>query len=370
MIYLDHNATSPVLPEVREAMLRWLGVPANPSSAHQAGQAAAMAVDVAREQVAALVGGKPAGVVFTSGATEANHLFLRGAMQRQPGRLVVGPMEHPCVKGAAKALHGQGQPVTVLQADPQGRTVLPEALPEGATVVSLMAANHETGVVQPFAELAAMARTAGAAMHVDATQFLGRLPWPEGLRVDGVAMSGHKLGGPPGIGALMLPDGEPFPPLYEGSQERGRRGGTVPTALAVGLGVACELALSQLQVRRQRWVRLREEIEAGIHRLGGRVIGAEVARVPQTTCAVFEGVRGESLVQALDLRGVCVSAGSACTSGSMKASEVLQAMGDPQPDGVLRVSLGPDSTRDDVQALLAALPDVLSAIRLASEWEW
>ncbi|MCB9681555.1 MAG: cysteine desulfurase [Alphaproteobacteria bacterium] len=366
MIYLDHNATSPLLPEVRAMMLPWLERPTNPSSAHAAGQAAMGALERAREQVAALVGARPSGVVFTSGATEANHLFLRGAFEVRSGRLVVGSLEHPCVLGAAGVLQRRGVPVTFLPADRDG-VVDVRDLPPDTAVVSLMAANHETGVCQPVEAAWEAAQAQGAWLHVDASQAAGRVDLT-GIRARAVVLSSHKLGGPLGIGALVLPDGEPFPPLFPGAQERGRRGGTVNVPGAVGFGMACVVASEQRQARMARWVAARERLEAGLRALGGRVVGDRVPRVANTTCVVFAGLTGEALVQALDLRGVCVSAGAACQSGSLEPSPTLSAMGDPEPSGALRISQGPATTQAELDAFLAVLPSVLDGLRLADGW--
>jgi len=365
MIYLDHNATSPLLPEVLEAMRPWLGVPANPASVHRAGQAAATAVERAREEVAALVGGNPAGVVFTSGATEANHTFLRGLVRRRPGRVVVGPIEHPSVLAAAEAVASGGCPVQRLEVGGDGVARVPDLLPD-TVLLSLMAANHETGVLQPLDRARAAARAVGAALHVDATQAAGRVPLHLG-DADGVVLSAHKLGGPGGIGALVLPDGTPFPPLLTGgSQERGRRAGTVHTAGAVGFGEACRLARTEVAARRERWEVLSERIRARLRTRGARLVGDPDRLLPNTTCVVFPGLLGESLVQGLDLRGVCVSAGAACASGSLEPSPVLLAMGDPEPEGGLRISLGPRTTAEEVDVFLQVMDEVLENAR-ASE---
>lgn len=354
MIYLDHNATSPLLPEVLEAMRPWLGVPANPSSAHRAGQRAAVAVEAAREQVAALVGGAPAGVVFTSGATEANHTFLRGVGARV---VALSAVEHPSVRAAARA---SGARVVEMPVDALGR-VRPEA--DEADVVCLMAANHETGVLQDLEAARRLARRLGARLHVDATQAAGRVPLDLG-DIDGVVLSAHKLGGPGGVGALVLRDGDPFPPLLGGgSQERGRRAGTVNTAGVVGFGEACRLAALELDQRRRRWARQSERLRHGLRVLGARLVGDPDRLLPNTTCVVFPGIPGEALVQALDLRGICVSSGAACASGSLEPSPVLLAMKDPEPGGGLRISLGPRSADDDVEALLAQLPEILALAR-------
>jgi cysteine desulfurase len=366
MIYLDHNATSPMLPEVREAMAPWWGVPANPSSAHRTGQTAAVAVEAARVHVARLVDRSPEGVVFTSGATEANHLGLRGCLEGATGDLVISRVEHPCVRAAATLLAARGVNTRWWDVDKRG-VVRVEPLGPGTRAVALMAVNHETGVRQPLAEAVAAAKAVGAWVHVDATQGAGRGAMAlDG--VDAVVLSSHKLGGAPGVGALVLQDGEPFPALFPGSQERGRRGGTVPTALVVGFGEACRIAWAQQEARIVRWRSLRESLERALVGAGGRIIGADVPRVGNTSCVVFDGLVGETLVQAFDLRGICVSAGAACTSGSLEPSATLLAMGDPHPMGALRISLGPDTGEEEIDAFCTALPAVVEALRLAASW--
>lgn len=354
MIYLDHNATSPLLPEVLEAMRPWLGVPANPASAHQFGQRATVAVERAREQVAALVGGKREGVVFTSGATEANHTALRGAA---PSSLALSRIEHPCVIAAAELLSGQGTELRWLGVHPSGEVDLDE-IPEVELLV-LMAANHETGVIQPVQR----ALDGSIAVHVDATQAAGRIPLELG-RAASVVLSSHKLGGPSGVGALVLPGADPFPALLTGgSQERGRRAGTVNVAGAVGFGVACELARTELDARIRRWTDNRDRLEGAIRSLGGRIIGSH--RVGNTTCCGFAGIDGELLVQVLDLAGIAVSHGAACASGSLEPSPVLVAMGDPDPAGALRISQGPSTTPAEIDAAIAALTQAVEQLGAA-----
>jgi len=355
LIYLDHNADTPARPEVIDAMVRWLRVPANPASVHALGQAARVAVEEARDRVAALVGGNPAGVVFTSGATEANHTFFAGV---DPTALTNGVaasrMEHPCVLRAVERLEAQGVPLTWLSVSGSGRVELTGR----PSLIALQAANHETGVLQPVQE----ALSSGAMVHVDATQAVGRVPL-DLSKAAGVALSGHKFGGPPGVGALILPDGEPRRALMPGAQERGRRGGTVNTAGAVGLGVAAELALQDLAERQAQWSALQAHLEKGLTHLGGRVIGADEPRVANTSLVVFDGIEGETLVQALDLHGVAVSSGAACASGSVEPSPVLVAMGEPWPKGGLRTSFGRDTTADELDRFFSALGLVLSGLR-------
>lgn len=355
-----------MLAEVRAAMEVWWGVPANPSSAHRAGQTAAAAVEAARVEVGLLVGRPPEGVVFTSGATEANHLALRGVFADHVGELVIGAIEHPCVRGAASHLERSGVRVHTWEAGTDG-VVKVGPVPDRTRCVALMLANHETGVLQPVGQAAEAAARVGAWVHVDATQAAGRVV----LTLDGVhsvALSAHKLGGPPGVGALVLQDGEPFPALFPGSQERGRRGGTVPTASVVGFGVACRIARRELEARIGRWEVQRARVEACLAAAGGRLIGSAVPRVANTACVVFEGLLGETLVQAFDLRGICVSAGAACASGSLEPSPTLSAMGDPHPHGALRVSLGPTTTDEEIEAFCAAVPAVLADLELAASW--
>ena len=370
MIYLDHNATSPLLPEALDAMKPWLGKPGNPSSAHRAGQAAAMAVDEARIHVAKLVGAKPEGVVFTSGATEANHMFLNG----QRAHLIehdlayaYSKIEHPCVVSAGERLSQQGVATRLLQVKPDGEICLPNEV-ESIGVLSIMAANHETGVLQPLAEALQLKRNTPLRVHVDATQAAGRSHLDLG-EADGIVISSHKLGGPGGVGALILPDGEPFPSLLTGgSQERGRRAGTVNTAGVVGFGVACQLALERLTHRIQHWSRLREIFTGGLKKMGGNVIGTHT--IANTISVTFSGFQSESLVQGMDLRGVCISAGAACSSGSLQASPVLTAMGVADAHSGIRFSMGPSTTEEEVMQTLHLLEDTIRGLREAEELEW
>jgi cysteine desulfurase len=347
VIYLDHNATSPMLPEVMTAMTPWFGRPANPSSVHSAGQAAAMAVDKATHHVAALLGRPAAGIVFTSGATEANHQAIRGLAT---GDVAVAAIEHPSVLAAVDAAGATRHSLAV---DAHGRIQLDNV--SHCALLCMMAANHETGVVQPLERIGSL----NVATHVDATQAVGRVDLSL-TAVTSVAISAHKLGGPPGIGALSLLDGEPFPALLGGgSQQRGRRAGTIPTALVVGFGEAARIALLERPQRIARWERLSILLRAGLSGLGARLIGN--GHLANTTCVVFDGWPGETIVQALDLRGICVSSGAACASGSIDPSPVLLAMGDTQPDGGVRLSFGAATTVAEVETTLAALSDVLAS---------
>jgi cysteine desulfurase len=354
VIYLDHAATSPVLAEVADAMAAWVGVPANPSSVHGFGRRAAAAVDRARDEVAALLGRDPAGVVFGSGATEANHTAIRGFARLGAVRVLASPLEHPSVEGA---LIEAGVAVARLEVGSDGIVRVPARI--DADLVVLQAVNHEIGTVQPVRAFG------GVRLHVDATQAAGRIDL-HGIDADSVAISAHKIGGPVGVGALSLRDGAVFPGLLTGGgQERGRRAGTVDVAGVVGFGVAARLAREGLEERHAHHTALADRLRSGLVALGGRIVG--VPGIPAITTAVFGDLRGETVVQALDLRGIAVSSGAACASGSVGPSPVLRAIGDPNPRGGVRISLGPLSSEGDIDAVLIALGEVIPALGRARD---
>jgi cysteine desulfurase len=353
---------------------------ANPSSLHSAGQAARSAVEKAREQVAALVGAQPSEVVFTAGGTEADHLALVGAALalrsrgRWPARVAFSAVEHHAVHGAAHLLRELGCEVEELPVRPDGR-VDPEAwapaLRAGLDIVALMLANNETGVIQPVAEVAALARDHGVRLHCDAVQAAGKIPVSlRELGADYLAVSAHKIGGPKGAGALVARDGAPLAPLFRGSgHERGRRGGTEGLPGIVGLGAAAEWAARDLAAEPARVRDLRDRLEAGLRAaLPDLVVhGAAAPRLPNTLDASFPGARSDRLLMALDARGIAVSAGAACASGSVKPSPVLAAMGVPRELAVcaLRISLGRTTSERDVERALAAIPEAVRAARAA-----
>lgn len=359
--YLDHNATTPLDPRVLEAMSPWLVAPANPSSAHRFGRAARDAVDRAARQVAALVGADPAGVVFTSGGTEADALALTGIAPT--GRLVVSAIEHAAVREAAAA---SGRPVTEVAVMQDGVLDLPaleRALAEAPALVSVMWANNETGVVQPVAAIAACCRDAGAPFHSDAAQAVGKVPVDASL-VDALTLSAHKLYGPQGIGALVVDPALTVTPLLPGGgQQSGRRGGTLPTALIVGFGAAAALAREELDARARHTRALRDRLERALTVLARVTVVAPAAeRLPNTVQFTVTGIEGETLLLELDRRGFAVSSGSACASDRREPSHVLAAMG-ALPDGVhgvVRVSVGIGTTDADVDAFGAALAAVLA----------
>jgi len=351
-IYLDHNATTPLRPEVAEAMARVLrDVYGNPSSTHAEGAAARAALERAREQVAELVGARPDQVVFTSGATEANNTLLAALP-----RVVTTTAEHPSVLEPARALGAR-----LVGVDREGK-VDPEALAEavdGETqLVSILWANNETGVVQPL-EAIARALPRSVALHVDATQALGKIP-VEGPW-DFLSASAHKLNGPKGTGCLMCRR-EIRPLLLGGSQERGRRGGTENVAGIVGFGVACELARKELGERAARFAALRDRLFAQLEDLGRRN-GSDV--LPNTLNVEFPGIEGDALLQALDLEGVAVSAGAACHAGSISASHVLLAMGRTPEQALasLRFSVGHGNDEAQIDAAAALVRELVGRAR-------
>lgn len=334
-LYLDANATEPLRPQARAALLEVLQRVGNPSSVHQAGRQARRVLEQAREAIAGLFGAPPAGVVFTSGGTEANALAIRGLAAGR--RVLVGASEHAAVREAAP---GASASIPVL---PDGQVDL-EALSAlliegGPALVALMAANNETGVLHPVAEVAALCRAHGALLHVDAVQAAGRVPVSlAGWGADSLAVSGHKLGGAPGAGALLLRPGLDLTPLiHGGGQERGRRGGTEALPAIAAMAAAAEAACAA-----PASPALRDRLESLVRDASPEVqaVGAEAPRLPNTSCLLVPFARAETLVIALDLMGVQVSAGAACSSGKVAESQVLRAMGLGELAGHgLRVSL-------------------------------
>jgi len=349
--YLDHNATSVLRPEAAAAMADALAAGGNASSVHAAGRAARARVERARAEVAALVGAPPEAVVFTAGGTEANALALAGTGR---GRVLVSAVEHDSVRAArpdAEVIPVDGDGVVDL--DRLARMLSADPRP---ALVSVMAANNETGTLQPVAEVAAVARAAGALVHCDAVQAAGRIALDvDALGVDYVTLSAHKLGGPQGAGALVVRDGAPLAAMLRGgAQENGRRAGTENVPAIAGFGAAAALGVVAMDGIRT----LRDRLEAeALRRVPGvRVFGAGAARLANTSLIAMPGVPAETQVIALDLAGVMVSAGAACASGKARRSPVLDAMGIDEATAAraIRVSLGWNTTADDVEAFLAA----------------
>lgn len=348
--YLDHNATSPLRPAAFDAMAEAMRVGGNPSSVHAAGRRARAIVDKARREVASLAGAEPSEIVFTSGGTEANNLALAGAGRR---RVLVSAVEHDSVRRAAPQaellpVDGNG----VLELGALERTL---ASSDEPALVSVMLANNETGVLQPVAEVVRLARSAGALVHCDAVQGAGKVPVHlRDLGVDYLSLSAHKIGGPTGVGALVMRKGAPLSPtLRGGGQESNRRAGTENVAGIAGFGAAAMLAAPGLDV-----MALRGELELSLVQIaeGARVFGAAAPRLGNTSCISMPGVPAETQVMAFDLAGVCISAGSACSSGKVQRSPVLDAMGVPAIEAACatRISLGWNTQAADIERLIAA----------------
>jgi len=367
MIYFDHNASTPVRPEAAAALQAALaGLHANPSSAHREGQRARAAIERAREQVGALVGARPDEVVFTSGGTEGDHVALIGAAwaaEPRGRRIAISALEHHAIHGAAAVLERLGWAVEHLPADADGRIdpAAIESLPTDTTVVAVMLANNETGVIQPLAEIARRATARGLRVVCDAVQAAGKIPVRrDPLGADYLVISGHKFGGPKGAGALIVGAGAPLEPLFRGSaQERGRRGGTENLPGIVALGAAAAAAARDLEAEHQRLLELRARLESGVRAaLPDAVVhGAAAPRLPNTVNLSIPGARSDHMLMALDARGVAVSAGAACASGAVEPSPVLSAMGVPRELAVcaLRLSMGRDTTAAEVDAVVEAL---------------
>jgi cysteine desulfurase len=345
-VYLDHNATSPLRPEAKAAIAAMLERCGNASSVHAEGRAARAAIDDSREALARAVGADPRMIVFTSGGSEANTMAMTGTDAK---RLLVSAIEHPSVLEAA---HGSGKAVELIPVTGEGVVdldALDRMLPGPRALVSVMLANNETGVIQPVAEIARRASSHGAIVHTDAVQCLGKIPVNMPLLgVDMMTLSAHKLGGPAGVGALVIRDGLAVSPLIRGGgQELRRRAGT--ENLAGIAGFAAAMSANVMEIRA-----LRDELESRLE--GAVVIGREVPRLPNTTCIALPGHDSETLVMAFDLEGVAVSAGSACSSGKVAASHVLAAMGLPEEisRAAIRVSLGWNTTADDIEKFAAA----------------
>jgi cysteine desulfurase len=371
--YFDHNATTPLDPRVRDAMLPWLGERhGNPSSIHRWGRAAREAVEAARGEVAALLGGRPGEVVFTASGTEANNTVVatvaRAAGFR--GHLVVSALEHPSVRAAAALCEAAGMEVT--RVPPAGDGVVDPAAVAAAIrpetkLVALMLANNEIGTLQPVAEVAALCRERGVPVLCDAVQAVGKVAVDvAALGAEWVTLGGHKFHGPAGVAALWVrADAALDPLLVGGSQERRRRASTENVAGVVGLGRACAVAAGDLAARTRHLAALRDRFEAGARALGARLHAASSPRLPNTSHLAFDGVEGEALLIRLDLAGFAVSTGSACSSGAVEPSPALLALGLPRGEalGSIRVSVGMTNVAAEVDELLAALADAVAALR-------
>jgi cysteine desulfurase len=358
-IYLDHNATTPVAPEVLAAMLPFLREDfGNPSSLHWYGQRARAAVEEAREQVARLIGAEPAEIVFTASGSEADNMAVRGgaAAPSGPRRTVAcSAIEHHAVLNTVKALGEEGWPTAVVRVGEAGLVDLDDLerrLGDEPAMLSVMLANNETGVVQPVRAAAELAHRRGAIAHCDAVQAAGktRVDVNE-LGVDLLSLSAHKLYGPKGVGCLYVRRGTPLVPLVRGgAQERNRRAGTTNVAGVVGLGAACRLARNRLESDAPAIAARRDRLEQKLLSIEGACRNGGEPRLPNTSSISFDGAEAEGLLMALDLAGVAVSTGAACAAGGVEPSHVLRAMGLPptRVQSSLRLSLGRDTSEDDV----------------------
>lgn len=375
--YLDHNATAPVRPDVAAAVGRALSLPGNPSSIHAEGRAARAVLEAARAEVASLVGARPAQVVFTSGGTEAANAVLSGALRRRgwpaPTRLLFSASEHPCVAAGHRFAEDTVEAIAV---DGSGLLDLAAldarlaALSGETVLISVHAANNETGVVQPLAEIVALARAHGRALvHSDAVQAAGKIPLDfAGLGLDAMTLSGHKFAAPKGVGALVLADDVSLETAFVrgGGQEKRQRCGTESLPSLVGMGEAARIARESLGPEAERLTALRDRAEAGVLALApdAVVFGAGAPRLPNTLSFAVPGLDAPAALIALDLAGVAVSSGSACSSGKVARSATLAAMGvsPALAGGALRVSLGWNTVEEDVSRFLHAFERVATSL--------
>jgi cysteine desulfurase len=371
--YFDNNATTRVLPQVFEAMQPWFCEQyGNPSSSHPMGQFAKQAMTTARASVAALLNASPAEIVFTSGATESNHMAILGALALNPGRrrIVTSAVEHASTLKLLEFLEQDGMEVVRLPVNPGGgidMAALQEAVTPDTALVTLMHANNETGILFPIAIAASVAKAQGALFHTDAAQTAGKIRLDvRQLDCDLLSFSGHKLHAPKGTGALFVRKGLALPPLLHGHQERHRRGGTENLPGIVGLDVACRLAQEYLLLGKMQTAELRDRLERRLNaRLRDIRINGYGLRVPNTVSVCFPGVNGEELLHRLGQAGVMASQGSACTAGGTDPSHVLLAMGMSREDALssVRFSLSRETTEAEVDVVIDTVTTIVSAMR-------
>jgi len=380
-VYLDHNATTPLHPEVKQAMAEAMEVFGNPSSLHDYGRHARLLVEEARERVASLIGARPEEIIFVGSGSEANNTVLsilacpkaQCPYHRKPGtRIVTTAIEHPCVLETAKCLEERGVPVLFVGVDRYGKVDLDQlrdALGEDTGLVSVMMANNEIGTLQDIKTIAGLAHEHGAMFHTDAVQAVGKVPVNvDDLNVDFLTLSGHKVYGPKGIGAVYVRKGTMFCPLIRGGhQEKGRRAGTENTLGIIGLGKAIEMRAIEMEAEGQRLLELKAALRRGIEERIPDVHfnGHPTDCIPGALNVSFDGAEGESILLYLDLEGIAVSTGSACASGSLDPSHVLLATGVPveQAHGSIRMSLGRENTMEDIDYVVDTLPGVIGKIR-------
>ncbi|OHV84095.1 cysteine desulfurase family protein [Ensifer sp. LCM 4579] len=381
-IYMDWNATAPLLSEAREAVLSALDIDGNPSSAHGEGRAARTIVESARRDVAALCGAEPAAVTFTSGATEAANMVLTPdfRMGRTPiklGKLYVSAIEHPAVREGGRFAREMTCQIPVTSAGQVDTGALEASLgahdrQSGLPMVAVMLANNETGIIQPIAEIAAIVRTHGGLLVVDAVQAAGRVPLSIGaLGADFLIVSSHKIGGPKGAGALVA-RGEvmmPSPLVHGGGQEKGHRSGTENVPALAGFAAAARLAVGNIESRMGAIAALRDRLETEMRSQAPDVVihGSDVPRLANTTFFTLPGLKAETGQIAFDLEGVALSAGSACSSGKVGQSHVLTAMGNDPRQGALRISIGESTTQAEIEQCAAVFAKVAARRRTAGQ---
>ena len=376
-IYLDHNATTPVHPQVLEAMLPFYKESfGNPSSSHSKGREARVKMDEAREQVAALIQAHPGEIAFTSGGTESDNLAVYGvaqALRDKGNRILTSTIEHPAVLNTCLELEKQGFEIDWVSVDRFGRVDLDhlqESITEKTILITLQHANSEVGTLQPIQAIGELARERGVLFHTDAVQSVAKIPVEvSDLPVDLLSLSAHKIYGPKGVGALYIKKGVPalVPLLAGGGQEKKRRGGTENVPGIVGLGVAAEIARFGLDEDSSHVKNLRQQLIAGIQDqvTGVEFFGHPEECLPNTVSLGFEGVEGQTLMIRLDLEGICVSTGTACSSGSISPSDVLQAMQvtEAKINQIIRISLGRNNTAEEVKRVVACLQRLVGDIR-------
>ncbi|MEP9410536.1 MAG: cysteine desulfurase NifS [Candidatus Brocadia sp.] len=380
VVYADNNATTKVAPEVLEAMMPYFTeYYGNPSSMHTFGGQVAKKIDMARQQVADLIGSDPVEIVFTSCGTESDNAAIWGILRANPHKrhIVTSRVEHPAVYNLCKYLAQSGYHVTELGVDSNGMLNLNEladAVREDTAIVSIMYANNETGVIFPIEEIGHIVKEKGSILHTDAVQAVGKIPLNlSKSTIDLLTLSGHKLHAPKGVGALFIRKGITFTPfIIGGHQERNRRGGTENVPSIIGLGKACELAKKYMAEEQTRVKQLRDKLENEILRKApdARVNGHKTHRLPNTTNLSFEFVEGEAILLLLNEKGICASSGSACTSGSLEPSHVLRAMGVPftAVHGSVRLSLSRYNTMEDVDFIIEHLPPIIKRLREISPY--
>ncbi len=380
--YLDNNATTPLHPQVLEAMLPFYRDSfGNPSSAHQFGRGVKVKIEEAREKVANLIGADPFDIVFTSGGSESDNFAIKGTLfGSESGNIITSQIEHPAVLAACKGLQKMGYTVTYVPVDPYGYvnpSDVEKAIQPDTRIISIHHANNEVGTIQPIEEIAQIATNRGIVFHTDAVQSLGKLPIDvKKMKIDLLSVSAHKLNGPKGVGALYIRKGlkKMIPLIDGGHHERHRRAGTENVAGIVGFGKACEIAKAHMAEEATRLTHLRDRLCRNLSEKipYSTLNGHPTKRLPTTLNMGFEFVEGESLMINLDLQGVAVSTGSACSSGSLEPSHVLSAMGIPHEKihGSLRFSFGCDNTEEDVDYVTKILPPIVKKIREMSPlWE-